>query len=256
MACQLDRIMESATAALMAMDYLTCESKCLDALSIARRKQNWTYYARILLPLQEARRQRRMIAAEGSFRFGSTNLGGDPQPWLERLGNGCIVVSQPHAPEVAHAVARAARASRRHVEVLYADNPVTAPTWQLRSYAGPATTTRLPAPPADMIDRWMDPLPPTQNAPHCSPVAPDGPGPTGGQCQLNAPCHPADWFLNACESLGDAALNQVGPHLRASQRVEALEHCLDVVADHEIIHQRLGDAAHNAQMTTSDGRTN
>ena len=67
----VDAIMEDASQALSRMDYLSCETFCLKALSLARRAKRWPVYARILLPLQETRRQRRMIAAAGVIRLGS-----------------------------------------------------------------------------------------------------------------------------------------------------------------------------------------
>jgi len=68
----LDALMEDASRALAEMDYLTCESLCLKALAAAREDGNWAYYKRILLPLQEVRRQRRMIAADGDVVLGCT----------------------------------------------------------------------------------------------------------------------------------------------------------------------------------------
>ena len=117
---ELDAMMEAASQALARMDYLVCESHCLDALAIARQRQDWPYYARILMPLQEARRQRRMIAAEGVIRLGTANLDGDPSAWLEqmRVGPtqaeiaGCIVLTQPHGADDARRLAQTVRQQR------------------------------------------------------------------------------------------------------------------------------------------------
>ena len=62
----LNTTMEHASAALQSMDYAACEAGCLTALAMAGNARRWSDYARILLPLQESRRQRRMIAVDGT----------------------------------------------------------------------------------------------------------------------------------------------------------------------------------------------
>lgn len=222
MPAELDDIMEQASVALAKMEYLTCESLCLTALSRARGSGNWGYYARILLPLQEARRQRRMIAAEGVIRLGTATLTGQPADWLRDARAGCVVVTHPHKADTAHALNEAARKQRLYVEVLYAGNAIDAPKWVLRSFRGPSVVCEVAAPPREWLDRWL---------------APGGNGvPRGDRT-------PADWFIDATEAMGDAALGQLPSTLSPSERLAALEACLDVVTDHEIIHQRLGAAA-------------
>jgi hypothetical protein len=222
----LDHLMQSASVALAGRDYLACEGLCLRALAAARRKQDWAYYGRVLLPLQEARRHRRMIAAEGSVRLGTTGLPGALAADLASHPAAAIVVTHPHGAAEARALAAEARRSRRFVEVLCADNPASAPRWRLRGWAGPEVACDLPAPPVAWLDRWFDrsavvPVP-----------AVAGSAPT-----------PADWFLDAAEALGDQALRQADAAPDPVARLEALEHCLEVVTDHELNHQRLWDAA-------------
>lgn len=223
----LDQMMEAASGALARMDYLACEARCLEALAIARDRSDWAYYARILLPLQESRRQRRMIATEGTVRLGSSNLAGDMASWLERMGHGALVVTRPLQPQTAAALSALAQTKRRYVEVLFADNMVEAESWTLRSFAGPAVTCSIAPPPTALIDQWIA----------CN-------GETRGKPS------PSDWFLVASEALGDAALAQVDQNLRGARRVEAIERCLRVVTDHEILHQCLGAAARAAQSDT------
>lgn len=61
---QIDAIMEQASEALARMHYIRCERLCLEALQLARQGGDFDLYARILLPLQEARRQRRQTALD------------------------------------------------------------------------------------------------------------------------------------------------------------------------------------------------
>lgn len=235
MAGDLDTTMQRASEALACMDYLTCERLCLEALAKARGESNWPYYRRILLPLQESRRQRRMIAADGCIRLGTADLDEDVLSWLDQLGAGCIAVTWPHTVETARQLSQIAMDRRLYVEVLFVDCAADVAQWAIQSYRGPHVRCIWPAPSDSWINRWLSP-------PTDYPVTVPS-QPVRSADQLNLPLYPADWFLDACEALGDTALTQVGADLNGSDRVEALEKCLEVVADHEILHQRLGDAA-------------
>ncbi len=231
---ELDHIMERASAALADMDYLECEARCLQALAHTRRDNQWGYYARILLPLQESRRQRRMMAAEGTVRLGSTDLPARPEEWLDRIGAaGCMVVTRPHQPEDAAALTRLARERRRHVLTLFADNPANAASWTVRTCVGPPVTITQAAPPSAWCNAWHA----ADNALSI---------PVSAAQQLNPSRRPTDWFLDACEALGDAAIARIDASLTGPQRVRALEAYLDAVPDHEKLHQRLADAARAA----------
>lgn len=220
----IDRIMERASLSLVAMDYLACEDSCLEALAMARDQANWLYYARILLPLQEARRQRRMIAADGAIRLGTSRLSSTPEAWLDANHAGCIVLTRPHTRADAAALAKLARQRRLHVEVLFADCHASDNEWTLRSHAGPEADCRIAAPP--QATRDVD---------------------TRGGA-------PAGWFIHATEALGDAALKQIDAPLGDVQRITQVERRLAVVTDHEFLHQWLAEAARAAQ--TADNRTN
>ena len=221
--------MEQASQALGRMDYLSCEADCLAALSLARDAGDWAYYGRILMPLQESRRQRRMIAAEGTIRLGTMDLDSSIAAWLDKFDSGCVVVTHPHEAYQARALIDAGRSARRHVEVLFADNLTTARRWVLATYDRPSVRCEVPAPPADWIGRWIRPQPPAgrRKAAHAP----------------SADVGAADWFIDATEKLGDVALAQIDPAAPPRDRLEALEQRLAVIGDHEILHQRLWDVA-------------
>jgi hypothetical protein len=202
---RLDDIMERASRALAEMDYLACESLCLEALAQARDTRRYGHYARVLLPLQEARRQRRMIAAQGEVRLGGAEPGFDADRWLTEQRAGCIVLTRPRTAKDARAFAQRARSDKRFIEVLFADNAPEKPKWTLRSYDGPEVVCEVDRP------------------------APDQ--------------DPAQWFLHATEKLGDAALRSVDGTLRGEALILDLESRLRVFPDHELLHQRLADAA-------------
>ncbi len=211
--------MQGASTSLAEMDYLACEQRCLEALAIARRRGDWSNYARVLLPLQEARRQRRMIAVEGTIRLGTTDLGEPSAQWLDRFDAGCIVLTHPHDRATSRRLHETARRASRHVEILFCDNAASAKQWTLRTFDGPESEAVIPAPPGPVLDRWLEP----QGAAMRDRTA-------------------ADWFLEACERIGDAVLTGV-PQPSGRSGLEALEQCLVAVTDHEILHQTLGRVA-------------
>lgn len=202
---QLDAIMERASHALADMDYLECEALCLEALGLARQAGRYGYYARVLLPLQEARRQRRMIAVTGVIQIGSGDTGFDTERWLTGCDAGCILLTHPHSAKDALNLSEQARQQKLHVEVLYADSTQDDKLWTLQSYAGPSVACRI-SPPSKDSDL-------------------------------------ARWFINATERLGDAALQNVDDTLTGKALVQALEARLNVFPDHELLHQRLAAAA-------------
>ena len=225
MSSALDQVMEAASVALSRTDYLLCEQHCLEALAAARQAENWAYYAKILMPLQESRRQRRITAAEGAVRLGSTRLEGDPDTWLSEHPAACIVLTRPHDVRTAAALRAAATARHLNVEVLLADCGADEPRWTLRAFTGREVSCTLAAPPAPWRDRWLEGQ------------ADAGDATTGGAT-------PADWFLDAAEALGDAAVAALTDHATTQQHLEGLEQCLEVVTDHEAIHHRLREVAH------------
>ncbi len=184
--------MERASRSLAQMDYLACEALCLEALAAARQRGDWTYYARVLLPLQEARRQRRMIACDAGVFMDQS----DPEA-------GIVVVTPPRTRDDAAKIEQTAKTERRFVEVLYVARCGDA-TWTVASHRGARVSVDRPAP-------------------HGRPDV--------------------GWCLAASEALGDAALALVDEPPGAAGRIAALETMLAAVADHEILHQRLGDAA-------------
>jgi len=120
------------------------------------------------------------------------------------------------------------------VEVLFADNPASHFQWTLRSFEGPHVDCTVPAPLYDWVNTWL--YPPDPAEPLSSAAHPPG-------TDADSAVRPADWFLDACEALGDAALEQVHCPLGNPRRVRILERCLQVVTDHEILHQELAQSA-------------
>jgi len=117
----IHQIMERASAALNATRYLDCEALCLEALSLAQDAGDYASYARILLPLQEARRLRRQTAVEAGVHV----LSGErlePEAILDEHPRGCLLLTDPpYRDEDEHAVRALARERELFVEVLLMD---------------------------------------------------------------------------------------------------------------------------------------
>jgi len=88
---RIDALMERAESALQNTDYFTAESVAASALDLAHRGLDYDRMARILMPLEEARRQKRLLAADAGFTGRMTTLPGDD--WPDRPG--CWLVEPP-----------------------------------------------------------------------------------------------------------------------------------------------------------------
>ncbi len=220
----IDEQMERASEALARMNYLECERLCLETLALARGAGRFEDYARILLPLQESRRQRRLTAAEGVIRLGTATLEGGPADWLPRLNPGCILLTRPHGSAQAQSLLNLARDQGLHIEVLLADNAAADEKWQLRAFAGPDVRCDVDAPPRTWRDRWL----------HAREVQ-------AGQGEIEL--DPSGYFLAASEALGDEALRMAESEDDTLARLARLEACLEVITDHELLHQALARTA-------------
>ena len=258
---QVDDLMESASVSLAQRRYLDCERQCLEALCLAKNNGDWSTVTRIILPLQEARRQRRLIAAAGTIRLGTTDLPDDPQSWLDRLQTGCLVVTHPHNRQTACRLEALARDQDRYVEVLFSDNPATAESWRITTDIDQPVYCPVAAPSPHWQDRWIT-RPATDHCPPSSqlPVQQDKEHPRNPPHEKSEsesesesdpePCKrmmtktPADWFLDVYELLGDAAWARFTAWpLTGLARLTALERCVEAVVGHELLHQRWAEAA-------------
>ena len=218
----INDIMESASLALAQMDYPRCEALCIEAMARARDSNDWPYYQRILMPLQEARRQKRQAALDGDIRLGTEGVA-SLLDLLEHPQVGCIVVTHPFTKEDADRLDQAVRMHGRSIEVLFADNAADAPNWKITSFRGPAFVAQLPAPDRAWVNQWASPT----------------------QVTASAPAH---WFMQANEALGNAGIESVLAPSGTDARVDGLERILVATGDHELAHQALADAA-NAMYT-------
>jgi hypothetical protein len=203
---QIDELMEQATAALQRTDYFEAERLCQKALIQARRLRDYERLARICMPLQEARRQRLSQALDARGPVAIINT-----PYDENFvpGPGCLIVD----PMLVAADARRLRLralERRVPLAILCREPLTRSGLQPIVALG-EVVVRAKVRPAKKHDR------PSK-----------------------------EWFIEALEALGDAAIDEVDPALEGERLVDAYLDRLDAVPDHEKLHQRLADAARAA----------
>lgn len=223
---ELNSLMDRASKALVDRRYLLGEALCLQALEMARTFPDWDYYARIVLPLQECRRHRRMIASEGEVRLGCSTLQ-NPAEMLAQHPTGCLLLTYPWSREQARQLARLARMQNQYFIVLWANSQVGDSLWMIQPFqGGNQTQISLPAPPADWRDRWIQPAE--------KPAAAKS---------MPSTMRPADWFIDASERQGDALLASLSAPLDSPSSLLELSQLVEAACDHEILHQRLAEAA-------------
>jgi hypothetical protein len=88
---KIDSLMEQAAAALARTDYFECERASGEALTIAHRLHDYGRMERILMPLEECRRQKRLLAAEAGMKG---QLSEFPDESFE-LEAGCWLIEPP-----------------------------------------------------------------------------------------------------------------------------------------------------------------
>jgi hypothetical protein len=211
--------MDRASEALVQTRYFEAEHLCLRALERAHRARDYERMARIALPLQEARRQKRMLAADAPQRaiVDSTRaLRAAPSP-------GCYLIQPPLVAIDARGLRD--RADARKVPILIiAREPMTlSGHWPVvAATTGLSIRIRISPPfPLQRLDSgWT-------------------------RDDLSQP-PPPDWFLSAADAISREGLKRLDPADAAAWRVDDLMVLLEAHPDDELIHQALGDTCREA----------
>ncbi|MCZ6834346.1 MAG: hypothetical protein O7G85_01095 [Planctomycetota bacterium] len=199
---KIDELMEKASHALARMSYFEAERFAVKALNMAWQQREYERMARIVLPLQEARRQRYQQALDiGTIRFMDDETISEEM----QVDEGCYMVRPPKVG----ADGRRLRLAGLHREIPVAvvcHEPVTQLGLIPIVSTIPGKSYRVKVrPPADRDNPDMA------------------------------------WFASAIEELGDAALQIIDPARPAERRIETLMEMLDAIPEHEKIHQVLAD---------------
>lgn len=220
---QIDRMMERASTALEAMRYFEAERLASTALRRAHAAADFERMARILLPLQEARRQKRQLAVDSGERFLVST------PWRGDMMPGCYLFQPPQIGADARAFREGADGDQVPVFVLTREPLTRDGKWPVVAVGGTVSVRTRVAPP------W--PLERVETR-----VTKDSvDGVTFGP-------PPVAWFESASETLGDSAIARLKPEEPAAWRVDDLMEYLDAHPAHEKLHQRLADECRKAAL--------
>ncbi|HBS28639.1 MAG TPA: hypothetical protein DEB06_04110 [Phycisphaerales bacterium] len=208
-AAKIDSLMEDASEALVSTRCFECERLCAEALALAHQSQDYERMARILMPLQEARRLKRQNAIDAGVvtRIDSyENL----EPLLsgaKPIRPGFYLIEPPLVGADGRELRERANSAETPVVVVVREPVTQTGHWPI-VMVGPVTVrTRVDPAPKKLTARWL---------------------------------------LEAGEALGDAALAGISPELPAADRAEKLLAALYAVVDHEKLHQTLADACTRA----------
>lgn len=219
---KIDQLMDRASKHLVARRYFDAEQECAEALTKALTALDYERMARILLPLQEARRQKR----DQAFDAGEVFVVEGDLPAPQALRPGCYLVRPPRVGVDGRMLRE--EADRKKVPIIVA---VREPTtrdglWPVVA-VGPVTLRTRVAPPT------AQPLKAGRRK--ASSASPEG---------ESVPDRA--WFITTNELLGDSGIAEVGANLPLETRVQALYDRLAALPDHEKLHQHLAEACREA----------
>ncbi len=204
----VDETMERASLALERCDYFDAERLCVRALDRAWGLHDYERMSRICMPLQEARRQVRQLAAD----TGRCVVLNSTIPRSGVVEPGCYLLEPPLLGIDAHTF-RGICVGKRVPAIILTREPLTRKgTWPIVA-VGTGPTTPI------SVRVYVPPL---------ATMPPD-----------------AGWFQSVSEMLGDEAIRKLEPGV-AAWRVDDLLHALDAVPDHEKLVQLLGETCRQA----------
>jgi hypothetical protein len=215
----IDRMMERASAALEATKYFEAERLAATALRRAHSGSDFERMARILLPLQEARRQKHQLAVDSGRCVLLRRMSGLHPDETEP---GCYLFQPPLIGVDARAFRETADSQEIPVIVITREPLTREGKWPIVAVNG-SISVRTRVEPPWKLERVEK---------NITKDAVDG-------VAFGAP--PVQWFEAAGEALGDVALARLKPEEPAAWRVDDLLGYLDCHPDHEKLHQRLAD---------------
>ena len=226
---RIDQLMERASEALVQRRYFECERHCSEALGLAHQEPDYERMARICLPLQECRRLKRGMAADSRNIF----VVDDQLPNPEKLQPGCYLIRPPRVGLDGRLLREMADKKEEPVIIVTREPTTRLGLWPIVAL-GPITVRTRVRPPESAHASGKTKRAKKPPVPSIMP---------GGVEDL---LPPVEWFLAACEQLGDAAIASVDPARPAFARVEDLLLRLGAISDHEKLHQRLAEVCMEA----------
>ncbi len=217
--------MERASVALEKTRYFEAERFSKEALNKSYAASHFERMARIILPLQEARRQKRQLAVDS----GRAVVLGDSDMMMAMVQDilpGCYLFQPPLIGLDARNFREEADARGVPTLVLCREPMTKECKWPLVAVGQAAIRTRVDPPFAlERVEKS---------------TTKDG--------YAGSPPPSAAWFESAAEALGDAAIAKLRLDEPATWRVDDLMQYLSVHPDHEKLHQRLEEACRLAAL--------
>lgn len=236
-AAKIDALMEQASTALVKRKYFECEHLASSALRKAHAIGDYERMSRILLPLQEARRQKRDLALD----TGRTRIIDNELPTGKGLTAGCYLVMPPRVGVDGRALREHADQQEVPVVVLVREPTTRDGLWPIVS-VGPVTVRTKVRPFEARAEGSSVKKKTVKKAAASKGI---GTKPTDRSEPRSAAPDP-EWFVETCEQLGDAAIASVAEALPGANRVDMLFERLEALPDHEKLHQKLADACRDA----------
>jgi hypothetical protein len=212
---KIDDLMQKASESLARTAYFEAERMAHKALGMARQEGDFDRMSRIIMPLQEARRQRLQQAIDATKLI---TILDDEVTEEMKIQPGCYLV----CPPLVGADARRFRLAALHREI-----PVAVVCREPRTMLGLCPIVAIG--PSGTIRTKVD-----------EPVNPE-------DVDL-------EWFVAAIEELGDFAVRTLDPDLAPTRRVDALMDLLDGMPEHEDLHQCLEQACREAMKAETEER--
>jgi len=122
---KIDLLEERACEALSKTDYFECEQLAQDALERAHRAADYQRMARVLMPLEEARRQKRLLACDAGVAGRFNQLEIDSR----QLTPGCWLVEPPLVGADGRELRRQADAQRVPILLLVSEPKTQLGAW-------------------------------------------------------------------------------------------------------------------------------
>lgn len=211
---KIDDLMERASDALGHMRYFEAERMAVKALAMAREAGDFERMARIIMPLQESRRQRFQQALD----IEGVEIVDAPVEEDTVLEAGCYLVQPPLV---------GADARRLRLSSLANDVPVAIVCREPSDQLGLVPVVAIT--PGKTLRAKVRP-----------------PKKSKGVDQA--------WLVEALEELGDASLRAIDPELEITRRVDLLLMYLDALPEHEGMHIALEEACREAALAGPDKR--
>jgi hypothetical protein len=197
---------------------------CLRALNRARAIGDFERMARIVLPLQEARRQQTLAAIDSGGRFLIDRLPGQ----ADELTPGLYLLRPPAIGADANALRLMLRGRRVPAMVLAREPMTRAGLWPL--------VVVIPGGLVDSISVRVQVPPPPGVEPRAGVPTRD----------TSSEPPPTDWYVAASEAIGDAAIARFRAVEPAAYRADELSDALAALPEHEKLHQELAAACREA----------